>query len=263
MAEIATIQVQNLLMTLIDRPDIPDRITIAPEYIKELAASIAEIGLMNPITVSKRGGRFEVVAGDCRFQAFMSLGRSEIPAFVCDLDAENISVARATENLQRSDLSVIEEAQIYRRLHDDHNMSWDAIGKRTGKSPGVVKRRADLIRLPECLVKALHEKKISYSVAEELGYLKDVGRIEYYLGYAIDHGATTTVVRDWVREELALIRQHESDNGGGGWGSTIPETKPIYVSCDICTGPMEINKVVYKRICKDCDDTINQNMKVG
>jgi len=255
-----TMKVQNILLTLIDRPAVPDRLSIDPEYIKELAASISEIGLMNPITVSRRGGRFEVVAGDCRFQAFMSLGRSEIPAFVCDLDAENISVARATENLQRIDLTIIEEATIYKRLHDDHNMSWEEIGKRTGKGPGVVKRRADLMKLPEILIKALHEKKILYGAAEELAALKDVSRIQYYLGWAIDHGATVAVIRDWVREELALIRQHAADVGGGEWGSAVSEQKPIYVSCDICTGPMEISKVVYLRICADCSNTIKQNM---
>jgi ParB family chromosome partitioning protein len=200
------------------------------------------------------------VAGDCRYQAFLSLGRSEIPAFVCELNAENISVARATENLQRSDLSIIEEAKIYKRLHEDHNMSWEAIGKRTGKGPGVVKRRADLMKLPEILINALHEKKILYGAAEELAALKDVNRIQYFLGYAIDHGATVAVIRDWVREELALIRQHAGDVGGGDWGSVVPEIKPIYVSCDICAGPMEISKVVYKRICADCDNTIKQNM---
>lgn len=253
-------KVQNVLLTLIDRPAAPDRLSIDPEYIRELAASIAEVGLMSPIVITPRGGRYEIVAGDCRYQAFLSLGRSDIPSFVQELDAESISISRATENLQRRDLTIIEEARIYKTLHNDHNMTWDQIAKRTGKTAANAKRRYDLLKLPDVLIKAMHEGKIPYSVAEELSRLKDVGRIEYYLGYCIDHGASRPVVASWVKEELSLIRQKEITGGGGEWGSALPEQKPLYVSCDLCTGPMEIKRVVYLRICPECHGTIKQNM---
>lgn len=255
-----TMKVQNILLTLIDRPAVPDRLSIDPEYIKELASSIAEVGLMSPIVLCPRDGRFEIVAGDCRYQAFLSLGRSEIPAFIQELDAQNISVARATENLQRKDLTLIEEARIYKTLHDDHGMGWEKIAKRTGKTPGLVKRRYDLLKMPEILIKAMHEKKIGYAVAEELCRLPDLGRIEYYLGYCIDHGATLRVVMDWVKEELSVARQKKVSDGGGGWGSALPEMKPVYVACDLCKGPMEIGKEVTLRVCMDCHGTIKQNM---
>lgn len=255
-----TLKIQNIPLSVIDRPAVPDRLSIDPDYIKDLAASIAEIGLLSPIILCPRDGRYEIVAGDCRFQAFLSLGRSEIPAIIQKLDNENVSIARATENLQRKDLTVIEEARIYKTLHDDHGMSWDKIAKRTGKTPGLVKRRYDLLKMPEILIKALHEKKISYTVAEELCRLPDIGRIEYYLGFCIDHGATNAVVKDWVKEEQSLARQKQSDVGGIDWGSPLPDAKPVYVACDLCSGAMEINKVVYLRICGECRATIKQNM---
>jgi ParB family chromosome partitioning protein len=252
--------VHSVPLCQIDRPAAPDRLSIDPDYIKELAASIAELGLMNPVLLVPRGDRFEIVAGDCRYQAFMALGRETIPAFIQELDAETVSISRATENLQRKDLSIIEEARIYNVLHNDHNMDWDQIAKRTGKSPGSVKRRYDLLKLPEILIKALHEKKIGYAVAEELSRIKDLGRIEYFLGWCLDHGATQSVVSGWVKEELSLIRQHEAGAVGSDWGSPAPEQKPIYVACDICTGAMEIKNTVYLRICADCHKTIKANM---
>ena len=255
-----TKQVQSVMMMLIDRPAAPDRLSIDPDYIKELAASIAELGLMSPILLVPRGDRFEIVAGDCRFQACSSLGWAVIPAFVQEIDAETVSISRATENLQRKDLTIIEEARIYNVLHNDHNLSWDAIAKRTGKTAGNVKRRYDLLKLPEILIKALHEKKIGYAVAEELNRLKDVARVEYYLGYCVDHGATRDVVAMWVKDELSLIRQKESTGGGSEWGAPAPEQKPVYVACDICTGAMEIKNTVYMRICVDCHKTIKANM---
>lgn len=253
-------KVQNILLTLIDRPAVPDRLSIDPEYIKELASSIAEIGLLSPIILTSCGSRYEIVAGDCRHQAFLSLGRKEIPAIIQNLDPESVSITRATENLQRRDLTVIEEARIFKNLHENHGMTWDDIAKRTGKSHGLVKRRYDLLKMPEILVNALHEKKISYTVAEELYALNDKGKIEYYLGFCIDHGATKEVVRDWVKEEKSRERASELAGGGSSWGSPASEQKPIYVSCDLCAGPMEISQTVSLRICQGCHVTIKQNI---
>ena len=253
-------KVQSVLLTMIDRPAVCDRLTIDPEYIQELAASIAEVGLMNPIYLRKQNGRYEIVAGDCRYQAFLSLGRAVIPAIIQELDDENVSILRATENLQRKDLTTIEEARIFRSLHDDHNMSWENIAKRIGKSVSMVKRKYDLLKLPEMLITAIHEKKVGYVVAEELYTLHDIGKIQYYLDFCVDHGATLPIVRDWVKEEKSKKRQAEANMVEGGWGSALNEVKPIYVACDCCKGPMTTEEVISMRICKVCGDTIKANM---
>ena len=255
-----SMKVREVLMGLIDRPATLDRLSIDPEHIRELAASIAEVGLISPILLSPRDDRFEIVAGDCRYQAFLSLGRGVIPALVQELDAENISILRATENLQRKDLSLIEEARTYRRLHEDHNMSWDKIAARVGKSPGLIKRKYDLLKMPEVLINAVHERKIGFVVAEELCRLNNIGKIEYYLDFCVDHGATVQIVKDWVKEELSKERQEKSNIAEGGWGTALSEVKPIYVTCDCCKGPMVLEEVISLRICKVCGDTIKANM---
>lgn len=253
-------KVHDVKLGLIDRPEVPDRISIDPEYIKDLTASIKEIGLRNPIELVPRGNRYEIVQGDCRVMAFNALLQDTIPAFISELTEEEISVIRATENLQRKDLTIIEEAKVYSRLHNTHSMSWEQIAKRTGKSPGLVKRRCDLLKMPEILINALHERKISYTVAEELMRLQNIGKIEYYLSFCIDHGATQRVVQDWVKEEFSRERQSEAGAEGGSWGASAFEQKPIYVSCDLCAGPMEISQTVSLRICQLCHVTIKQNM---
>lgn len=252
-------QVQRVMMSLIDRPDVPDRMSIDPETVKELAESIGQIGLLQPIILTPRGGRFEIVAGDRRFQAFVSLGRDSIPAIIQDLDAESVSISRATENLQRADLTIIEEARIYQRLHNDHKMTWDQIAKRTGKTAGIVKRRYDLLKMPEILIAALHKKQISYSVAEELDRLKDLEKVAYYLSFCVDHGATKEVVRGWVDEAQAVARQKVRAGDGGGWVEGQPEARPVFVSCDLCHGPVDVMKVVSMRICPDCQGIIKQH----
>lgn len=248
-------------MGLIDRPAAPDRLSIDPEYIKELAASIIEVGLLSPILLSPRGGRFEIVAGDCRYQAFLSLGRDAIPAIIQDLDDENISIVRATENLQKKDLTVIEEARIYKVLHDKHNMSWDKIAQRVGKSPGLVRRRYELLEMPEILIKAMHEGKIGYAVAEHLSRLSTLGRIEYWLYFAIENGATKEQVARWVNEELLQARLTVSAGGGGGGDVVIPRSLPVYVPCDLCAGPMTIGSESVIRCCPECAKKLNEILK--
>jgi ParB/RepB/Spo0J family partition protein len=255
-----TMIVQSVPMALIDRPSEADRLSIDPEAVQELASSIAEIGLLSPILIRPSNGRFEIIAGDRRFQACMSLGWAEIPVFIKDTTGQDIYVMRATENLQRNDLTIIEEARIYKNLHDNHNMSWEDIAKRTGKSAGNVRRRYDLLRMPDCLIKAMHERKIGYAVAEELCRLKELSRIEYFLGFCLDHGATKDVVASWVKEELSLMRQHDGTGGGGGGVSLVPEIKPIYIACDICHGSVDLNQVKQLRVCPDCAETIRRNM---
>ena len=260
MTEQKTVICELIPMVLIDRPDIPDREYIDPDELRELADSIAQKGLEQPIKVNRKGERYEIIWGDRRYLAHVSLGRQEIMAFVVSLPPAEVSLLRAIENIQRTDLNVIEEARVYKRLHDDHGISWDELAKQTGKSVALVRRRYHLLSFPACMVKAMQEKKLTYVVAEELNRLSDVGQIEYYMSFAIDHGATKEVVREWVKEELSRKRQQESAGVEGYQGGSVFETKPVYVSCDLCTGPMVIGTEIVMRICNVCHQTIKANM---
>ena len=243
---------KRVLLSLIDRPEEPDRLEIDSEYIKELAESIREIGLMNAIALKPKGDRYEVIWGDRRYLAHIHLGLPDIEATIHTVDDEQMHIMRATENLQRENLTPIEEAYIYRRMHDKLSMNWEQIGKRCGKSPGSVKRRYDLLKLPECLITAVQKKQIAFTVAEELGFLKNLTKVQYLLQFAIDHGATTAVVRQWVRDEHAVERNPSTVNGGGGWASPPGKSLPVYVACDLCTSPMEIGTESVYRVCGSC-----------
>jgi len=248
-------------MALIDRPVDPDRISIDPDSLKELIASIRQSGLKQPILLNIKGERFEIVAGERRYLACESLGMVKIPAFTEVMSEPEVAILRAIENLQRENLTIIEEAHVYRRLHDNLGMSWDDIGKKSGKSPGLVKRRYDLLKMPEQLINAMHKGQIGYAVAEELKRLGDLGKIDYFLSFAIDHGATKEVVRKWVDEEMAQKRQEAAAGGGGGGGYVMPEARPVFLTCDLCHGPVDVMKLLNLRICPDCGKIIRENMQ--
>ncbi len=160
------VTVQNLPVAEIQTSgDNPRKITDDDPYIGELAASIHETGLINPITVRKhknlaKGKKdfYEVVAGECRFRAHRKLGRKTIPAIIKELNNEQARAVIITENLQRKDLHPVEEA---RGIKGFMTMDWsvEEIAAHLGKSVSWVYRRAQLTHLTELWWKAIDDTK--------------------------------------------------------------------------------------------------------
>ena len=103
-------KVSDISLELIDEPKGIVRMDIDPDYIEELAQSISEIGLLQPILLALNGGRYEIVAGHCRWLAHKKLELTTIKAVSRTMSQPEIGLARATENIARRDLTPIEEA---------------------------------------------------------------------------------------------------------------------------------------------------------
>lgn len=254
---------QTVLITLVDIPEHVDREEIDSDYIRELASSIQELGLLNPILIRPVGDRFELVAGHRRLLAHKTLGKMEIPCIIKILNDAETLLARAVENLQRVDLTIIEEAKVYQQMHEKLGMSIDDIARKLGKSPGIVRRKLSLLKLLPILQESIHKGLIIYSVAEELQSIGDPGKIAYYLGYCIDHGVTLPVVRQWVQEEKGKQRQAQLEQQAEAGQVVIPRSMPVYVPCDLCTGPMAIGDEAVIRCCKECVKRLNAVLKEG
>ena len=245
----------------IDRPAEGTRLEIPPEEIGELAQSIEERGLLQPILVTPREERFEIVAGDRRYLAHEKLGREKIEAKVVEADAEAVAIDRATENLQRRDLSPFEEGMIYANLRDKMGLTIAQISKKIRKSAGRVERRLDVLRMPEPFQKAIHFGKVSLGVAEELWSCPDQGKRMYFLEMAVEHGITVAVARMWVDDFNKSLRRSNPDVEGGSPPGVKFDTSPIYRACDVCKGPVEYKDVVEWRVCPGCDAVIQEAMR--
>lgn len=254
--------VKKIELVLIDGPEKDQRLEIDQDEVEELAASIEGVGLMQPILITPKNGRYQVVWGNRRYLAHKFLGKTKILAKIQVLTKSEITIMRATENIFRVGITPIEEAYIYQELKEEQGMSLDQIGKRMRKSVGIIRRRLDLLRMPECLQKAIHKKNITYSVAENLWSLGDISSIEYYLPFAIEHGATTAVVRQWVKDEKDKIRRQGSDTERGGGLIAVNENRPTYVACDVCQDPMELGRETVIRACKKCTRGITDAMEI-
>lgn len=121
-----------------------------PEAIQELAASIKEKGILQPVVVTRKGdGRYMLICGERRFRAAGHVGLTEIPAVVKDLAKDDFLEWALIENIQRQDLNAIEEAEAYRRLAEERMLSQEEIAKRVGKERSTVTNMIRLLRLPD------------------------------------------------------------------------------------------------------------------
>jgi len=260
MAKDSKDKIAEVDLALIDEPKAMARLEIDPAAVEELAKSISEIGLLQPIVLREDGGRYEIIAGHRRFLAHRKLELPAIKAIIKTMSDQDAIIARATENLARVDLTPLEEATIYADLINAHGMSLEQVGQKMGKTPGTIKRRMDLLKMSPQLQKAVHAGQISMSAAEELWPISNETDLEYYLLFAIENGCTKEVARQWCKQWKDTQR-HQADPGADGGGVTSPfEPRPYYIACDLCNGPGEMDKMVRLAICPECYKIIKDNM---
>ena len=240
----------------IDRPGRIDRLEIEQAEVEELAKSMEQQGLLEPVILREKQGRYEIVAGDRRCLAARLLGWKEIEAIVKDLSDEETAEIRATENLQRVNLTPIEEGKVYENLHRFHGYTIEQIARKVGINASLVKRRLDLLKMPLFLQEAIQKNLITYGVAEALWTIQDENAMRYYLGFAVDHGATVAVAREWAKDWKEQNRRNEQqDKDPMEIENPLMQEgtcRPTYLACDICDAPVEAAKIKIIRICPGC-----------
>ena len=139
------------------------------EALQELADSIKELGVIQPITLRKMDdGTYQIIAGERRFRASQLAGKSTIPAYILKADDENTMEMALTENIQREDLNPLEIALAYQQLIEQHNLSQEQLSKRVGKGRATIANFLRLLKLPAAIQVALKEKKIDMGHAKAL-----------------------------------------------------------------------------------------------
>lgn len=171
------------------------------EKIEELAQTIEIHGIIQPIVVRKiEKGRYELIAGERRWRAVQSLGWSQIPAIIREMsDTETASVA-LIENLQREELTVIEEAAAYQRLIELHELTQEALAQRLGKNQSTIANKLRLLRLPEVVQEALMQRLITERHARALIKLKEEDQQYIVLEQIIEEGLNVKQTEEAIAE---------------------------------------------------------------
>lgn len=246
-------KIEVVKLDQIDRPARVARESIDPEKIRELAESIREVGLLEPVLLRPVNGRFEMVAGDRRFLAHKLLGLKDIKAIVRKLDDRETVIVRGIENLQRENLTPSEEGAFYVALKEEGGLTIKEVCRRTGKTEKTVSRLIWFSKFPEDVRRAVDRKDVSLNVLEVLAEVEDETMFKYFFDMAVGSGISPTVARLWVDDYLKTAAGTYYSEGGGGPASNTPvEVKPIFMTCEVCFNPCEISKVRSLVVCPEC-----------
>jgi len=191
------------------------------DALKELAASIKEHGIIQPIIVRKLGDKYEIIAGERRYKASVLAGMTKIPAIIRNLDDKEASKVALLENLQRKDLTPIEEARTYQKILELDAITQEELGKTMGKSQGAIANKMRLLSLPDEVQEALLHDKISERHARSLLNLNTPDEQINMLNRIINERLTVreldTEIRKLNGEDVEIVENN----------TAMVETKPI------------------------------------
>lgn len=180
------------------------------EELSSLADSIKEYGLIQPITVRRVGERYQIIAGERRWRAARMAGLSEVPVSIISADDKKAAEMALVENIQRSDLDPIEEAEAFSSLIEEYGLTQEEVGRRTGRSRTSVTNTLRLLELPKEVRKMLSDGTLSEGHAKVLMGLKDDAKIENAAQSVVARGLSVRETEKLVRELMAPARPTQS-----------------------------------------------------
>ena len=205
-----------------------------PAAMQELANSISQLGIVQPITLRQvADNHYQIIAGERRWRASQLAGLTTIPAYIKTIDDENVMEMALVENIQREDLNSIEIALAYQQLMEKSGMTQDKVSERVGKSRSAVTNYLRLLKLPAQVQMALQKKEIDMGHARALLALdspslqiklfKEIQRNDYSVrkveemvqllknGEDVEAGKKKIAAKSQLPEEFAALRNHLSD----------------------------------------------------
>lgn len=184
------------------------RSNILYEDLDELARSIRQVGLLNPITVRKADLKYELIAGYRRLKACEIAGYATVPARVVISDDTRADLQKLHENMFRIEVNPVDEGNFFKRLLTKNNWRIVDLAIQIHKSPAYVSRRINLTDADPLVVAALSDNQINLSVADELIRIDDPDTRSRLLHYSIKSGATVETVRAWrMQYECEIMPQ--------------------------------------------------------
>lgn len=183
-----------------------------PEALQELADSIKEIGIIQPITLRETAeDEYQIIAGERRFRAAQMAGLKTIPAYIRTASDENVMEMALIENIQREDLNSVEIALAYQHLLDQYNLTQERLSERVGKNRATIANYLRLLKLPAEIQMGLQNKQIEMAHARALVSLSDPKLQVKMYREIVENGYSVRRVEEMVKS----LTQGEAVNVGG------------------------------------------------
>lgn len=185
------------------------RLNFDEKSLLELAESIKQHGIIQPLVLRRLGDKFEIIAGERRYKASQMAGLSKVPAIIADLDDNSSAEVAIVENLHRKNMSSLEEARSFKKLLE-RGITQDQLGIRLGKSQSYIANKLRLLNLSEVVQNALIQEQISERHARSLLSVKDLNAQQEILNEIITRKLTVKETDDLIKERFGEESEEES-----------------------------------------------------
>lgn len=193
-------KITKLKISLVDPKRDQPRKHFDKEALEQLAESISENGLLQPILVREYGdGRYQIIAGERRFRASKLAGLTEIPAIVLDRDDKKAAQIALIENIQRENLNPIEEALAYKALAEEYDMTQEELSQKVGKSRSAIANAVRLLDLPEEVLTMVASGELSAGHARTLLGVKDKDAMILLAQKTVEEDLSVRVLENHVK----------------------------------------------------------------
>ncbi len=226
------------------------------EQIQELAESIKQIGIIEPLIVIDSDQGIEIVAGCLRYHAAILAGLKAAPCINMSLDPKSAEILKLHENVKRIPLDHIDQGMTFIMMMEEFNMTEKSISECVGKSIAYISQHVSLVRIDNELTKSVKDGSIIPSQARELMRLNDKDERMRLLSFCQNDGATVQVLQRWVQESLHSI-PYSSSSKSSSPSSFIPlQTPEISRNCQACGNSVKIGEIQQVIFCPSCAHAI-------
>ena len=264
-------------------PPIEMRSNVSFEGLDELARSIRQVGLINPISVRPLGDKFELIAGFRRLKASEIVGKQAIACIIINSNDDISELQKAHENLFREEVNPLDEGKYFKTLIAKHDWKLADMAAMLHKSQSYVSRRITLTESDPVIAEAVQDGQINLSVAEELNKITSDTSRKFYLGHCINHGATVDIVRSWrVQANMDSSQPSEKEiihldpvtnepitdpqvlqklQDDTGPIMELTETVREFRYCTGCSGKTEAKEIFTAHFCPQCREVFEKSLK--
>jgi ParB family transcriptional regulator, chromosome partitioning protein len=250
--------IQEIPLDQIDDPAFAMRTEMDVDELQDLASSIKQLGLIEPIIVRAIGARYEVVAGHRRLKAAGIAGLTVISAIVNTASEEEQEVIKIHENFCRADVDLVDEAFFMAQAIQRLEMTPQAFAQMINRSVAYVNDRLMIPGFDDYLLEYLKNKRINFGVAKTLSLISDPVQRKFYVEEAVKNGITNAVASIWLRDAATSEHIFSSDQPISPELPLEAPTRTWTVECAICSNHVSVKEAKLAYAHSDCLQAIKQ-----
>ena len=256
-------QMAQIAITDIMPNPLQPRTQFDDEALQELADSIKQLGVIQPITVKKQGAKYIIISGERRWRASQMVGLESLPVYVREVDDENLHAMALVENIQRQDLNAIEIALGMQRLIDECNLTQEAMAEKVGKKRSTVSNYMRLLTLPSEVQLALKEGIITMGHAKAIAGINPERQL-WALKRCIKKALSVRQAEDMARKEAMQIDapKCEEEEYPESYSRLVEHLEPYFANnISIKRGKNGGGKIVIDFACDEDIETIIERFR--